>query len=404
MLLAVGRSLYVGSFTGGGPPLSLLHQRADGSVEDVACWSYSGGCRSGPALSPVGMAVSPDEANLYVASQVEDAHEGNTMERISVFRRNRSTGMVVPLHRRSACIAMGADNYRDVCAHGYGFGAPSDVTVSPDGRNVYLAGDGGVATFSRASADGSLRQFGCVGVSLTADRCHPSYLPVSKDYAKALAAGHDGTSVYVLAEHWHGDRDTTVLEVFRRGRGGALSRLAGDGRCFSAATVPRARCRVLPALASGGTAAIAISPDGRNLYVSTLTSVLSFTPGPAGRLRFDRAVPLGRSVCRCTPFAATSIAARQDRVYVESGADGRILVFIRAPRSGALERPLTGACIFASKHPPRGCSTARATTSLTALTASPDGRYLYGVGYFEGAMTPTGYAQEAELAVFAAVR
>ena len=153
------------------PPLSLLHQRTDGSVRDVACWAEQSGCRKGPPLAPVGMAVSPDQKNLYVASQVEDAHEHSTMERLSAFSRDRATGMVVPLPGRSACVSMSYDNFKGGCALGRGFGSPSDVVVSGDGHNVYLAGSGGVAAFSRA-ADGSLRQLagedGCVSVALRA--------------------------------------------------------------------------------------------------------------------------------------------------------------------------------------------------------------------------------------------
>src|SRR4051812_32799001 len=59
-----------------------------------------------------------------------------------------------------------------VCTAAHGLNAPSSVAVSPDGRNVYVAGSGedAISVFQR-HADGTLQPSGCVSDDPTDSGC-----------------------------------------------------------------------------------------------------------------------------------------------------------------------------------------------------------------------------------------
>ncbi len=89
-----------------------------------------------------GVAVSPDGHNLYAVS--------SKLNSLAAIGRTRSTGVPAQLPDRFACfIRSGGFG----CPEGRGLTVAVAVTVSPDGRNVYVASEdaylGGVAIFRR---------------------------------------------------------------------------------------------------------------------------------------------------------------------------------------------------------------------------------------------------------------
>jgi len=83
--------------------------------------------------------ISPDGAHVYVTGYNNNA--------LAVFNRNSTTGTLsfVEFHQ---------DGVNSVD----GLASPYGIKVSPDGRNVYVAGvvDSAIAVFNRNSTDGTL--------------------------------------------------------------------------------------------------------------------------------------------------------------------------------------------------------------------------------------------------------
>jgi DNA-binding beta-propeller fold protein YncE len=82
------------------------------------------------------VAVAPDGASVYVASLTDDA--------LAAFSRNTSTGALA----FKRCIQDATQPDHGCTASGAGLSAPAGVTLSPDGRNVYVsARDGNAVTW-----------------------------------------------------------------------------------------------------------------------------------------------------------------------------------------------------------------------------------------------------------------
>jgi DNA-binding beta-propeller fold protein YncE len=102
-----------------------------------------GRCGVGRALDEVwGVALSPDGRNVYAVS--------SKVNMLGAIARNRSTGRLAQLPGRFACFIR-AGGFG--CPDGRGLTVAVAVTVSPDGRNVYVASEdvylGAIATFRR---------------------------------------------------------------------------------------------------------------------------------------------------------------------------------------------------------------------------------------------------------------
>jgi 6-phosphogluconolactonase (cycloisomerase 2 family) len=236
----------------------------------------------------VSVAISPDGRHLYVAGRADDA--------VAVFSRDPSAGALtfVEVHEDGA---EGVDGLDDAFS----------VAIAPDGRHVYVAGraDDAMAVFSREPATGSLtflevHKDGAGGLDGLDDAMS---LTVSPDGKNLYAAGRADDAVAVFSR----DLETgmlTFVEVQRDGAGGV------DGL--------------------HGAVSLAISPDGKHLYV-------------AGQL------------------------------------DDAVAVFGRDPNSGAL------AFVEVHKY---GVGGVDGLNDATSLTVSPDGKNLYATGGGDSVRSP----------------
>jgi trimeric autotransporter adhesin len=144
-----GRWAYVASSISDGVAI-LRRDRDTGaltqSLSRAGCISQNGGggrCTVGRALDEVwGVALSPDGRNLYAVSA--------KVNMLGAIARNRSTGRLRQLPGRYGCFIRGG-GYG--CPDGRGLTVAVGVTVSRDGRNVYVASEdaylGSVAVFRR---------------------------------------------------------------------------------------------------------------------------------------------------------------------------------------------------------------------------------------------------------------
>ena len=179
-----------------------------------------------------------------------------------------------------------------LCTHSRFVESPSQLAITPDGRNAYVAdtGDSGpkIDVLSRNAATGQLADVGCVDhlpapekpeeseegeepegreereerekekreekEKEAADPC--TRVPGLEGVA-TIAVGGGGAQIYAFGS-------SSAVSFSRNAETGALTETA------CAAGESESNCAVLPDLT--GVQAAAISPDGRNVYVATSNS------------------------------------------------------------------------------------------------------------------------------------
>ena len=375
---ADGRSVYVAGQTS----LAAFARRPGGVLRQLSgrsgCIDYhvivgepraNARCGSGKLLWPTSLALSPDGRNLYLASWAFDPHgdRSDNYSDLAVFVRDRTTGAL----RQLSCLG---PSTRGGCTAGRALYGPESVVVSPDGRNVYVGSDGGLAVFARDARSGALRQpSGSAGA-------------LRQPGIAALAVSADGRNVYAVTS----SNDREALLVFRRnGTSGALTKVG---------------CVANPALkAKGCTAAasfvgpwfcysLALSPNGRSLYVGSCGDLTVFSRNAAGGLTqtgcIDASGPPGHPCAGDTGTEPqTSIALSRDgrNLYFafnigRKAQPGGITVFARAA-SGSLTRLGGAAGCFTETGSHGACTKARGLENPHALALSPDDRNLYSSGF-----------------------
>ena len=410
---AEGRNVYVaGSEPRGNPGLGSLGVFArdpkTGALTQLdgaaACLSEDGsdGCTALPALHSVQrLAISNDGRNVYAVGQ-----------RVVAFARDPATGALTPLPGAAGCIQSVASDQSSDCASARVLGGfRQDVAISPDDRNVYVSDDfnGGVAVFSRDAASGALAQLpdaqGCItrnAMLPAATGCTPGrgFGTGPSTGPVAVTVSPDGHSVYTAA--WifgEPDNRSAVAILARDPDTGALGQGPGRAACVSNREQGEAGC----ARARGieGPSGVTLSPDSRNLYVSTTTLIAGEadlggtvgvfarnpTSGKPSQLR-------GRAGCvrlrsteePCTSahladVSALAISPDGRNAYIADGVTidfpGRLGALNRDRSTGALA-PLPGRaeCLTRSRHS-RGCAHVRGLFAPTDVAVSPDGRNVY---------------------------
>ena len=343
-------------------------------------------CAAGRGMNaPDAVAVSPDGRSIYVASfGVSDLVAGNPGA-VAVFRRTAKDGRIAQLGKQSGCVGAAVTG----CAGARAVEGASGLAVSPDGRNVYVSalGSGSVAAFAR-TATGGLSQLpaaaGCVGGEAT-DGCGPAR---GLEQPTDLAVSADGRNVYVSSF------GNGAVAAFSRSSNGQLVQLAGSGACVAHSDedgttdgCAAGRGLTLPN-------AIAISPDGRNVYALSDESLAVFRRGPSGAL-----TQLGAAAgclsgdgsggdCTSYPllYAAIDIAVSPDgtTVYVSTYSPGAIHVFRRNPQTGALT-------------PLAPVTDGTGLEGVSDVEVSPDGANLYAASPFSDAVLAFARAADGRL-------
>ena len=179
--------------------------QADGAGGCIAQGGGSEGCAVGKALSgPVDLAISPDGRYVYAASAVGDA--------VAILRRDRATGVLSQNLSRSGCISQSGGGGR--CMVGRGLDEVWGIALSSDGRNLYAVSSkvNMLSVIGRDQVSGRLTQlpgrFACFirgrGLSCPEGR--------GLTVAVAVTVSPDGRNVYVASE----DSYLGSVAVFRR--------------------------------------------------------------------------------------------------------------------------------------------------------------------------------------------
>ncbi len=241
------------------------------------------------------VAVSPDGRHLYATGATDDA--------LAVFTRNPATGTLGFVEAEFD--GVGAD----------GLDNPLSVVVSPDGRHVYVASlvDDAVTGFARDASSGAVSFIQSRSTATTTD-------PL--DGAIDVAISPDGADVYVASF-----LDDAIVAYDRNATTGLLT--------FRGSAVEGS------ASVSGlrGPNAVAVSPDGANVYVVTGTddSIVTFSRAASGALEFVAVTVDGVGGADGLATAA-EVAVTPDGRYVVVAAvgDDSVAVYARDPTDGRL--------------------------------------------------------------------
>ena len=333
----------------------------------------------GPFMGSRAIAVSPDGKNVYVAASNSDA--------IAIFSRDRQTGVLTQAPKAAGCIAAKA---ADGCAVALGLDEPNSVAVSRNGRNVYATSRAGnsVSSFVRNPKTGALRQLppplaGCIS-GLPIPGCAAGLALLAPD---VVVVSPDGNNVYVGS--FFGN---SVAAFARNPATGALTQLAGSAACIAEAT---AGCATGIALKS--VEGLAISGNGASVYAATALSnavvTLSRDPSTGALAQASdgsgcvvesalTGCALGRQLGGAN---AVAVSPGGSGVYVTSLFSNSVTSFSRNAASGALtQREGTGGCLIYLRS--AGCSFGRALVAPEGLALSPDGKNVYVAAFKTGAI------------------
>jgi DNA-binding beta-propeller fold protein YncE len=326
-----GASLYATSvpFADRGAIVHLT-RAADGRLGFAACQADAGSSAcsdlppaggSGPLMPGRGLASSPAGDALYVTA-------GYGM--VSHFVRAAGSGGIGfagcvgddPLF--AGCTDLAPAGPGGALADGHG------VVVRPDGAAVFATGGGAVVRFSRLPG-GQIVFAGCHAVAGAV--ANPSC--VAQDSlagARGLALSPDGRSLYVASAaagsltHL-GAPDAFVVEA------GSCHAEGGAGGCADPPGAPLTGAR-----------SVAVSPDGRSVYVVSEGTVAHFTREADGAPAFAGCLS-SRADSGCTAMPGDQLAGAHD---VAVTADGRSVVVGAAAALLSFDRAADGRLAFAA--------------------------------------------------------
>jgi DNA-binding beta-propeller fold protein YncE len=197
--------------------------------------------------------------------------------------------------------------------------------------------------------------------------------------SRAVALSPGGRNLYVASA------GSDAIAIFtRNARTGTLTQRKGAAGCIAA----KGAAGCAPAVGLNGPNSVAVSPDGRNVYATSLgsESVAVFRRNlSTGAL----SQPRDGSGCIAViplPTCATArglggpdvitVSPDGENVYVGSFFGNAIAVFDRNPSTGALTQP-TDATGCLTETPTSGCATGLALEGVEGMAISNDGRSVY---------------------------
>jgi DNA-binding beta-propeller fold protein YncE len=339
-----GRFAYVASYPSNTLTAFALHggkvSQVPGRGGCIAGEDGRPGCMHDEDLDePNDLVLDPDGRRIYVAN-------GDSNE-VDVFDRDPVTGRL-----RSAPSALAAK-----------VAGPNVLASSPDGRELYVAtASGKVAVLDRD------RETGAVHLVEEVEACVPGPHGCLAFVGFRIVVSADGNNVYLASvpRGVHNSGVEIVQGFSRNPVTGSLAPIAGRGGC--ATNIQAGPCQTVPHLEGSS---MAISPDGKNLYLGTFAhgAIFTFDREPSGEIEAKRGKPvcLGERNRRgsCSPLSLANANG------LAINADGHTVYATGQHSLVMLARRADGTLRVASrlKRP--------SFTAGEALALSPGGRVLY---------------------------
>jgi DNA-binding beta-propeller fold protein YncE len=188
----------------------------------------------------------------------------------------------------------------------------------------------------------------------------------------------------------------------RLSKQGELKQLPGTAGCLSDRSAHSGGCAGARALKGPGpfmgSRAIAVSPDGKNVYVASSksnaiaifsrdlkTGELTQASGSGGCIAVKGANGCAKAIGLGGPNSV-AISSNGRTLYATSREGNSITTFRRDPKTGALRQlpPTAAGCISALPIP--GCALGRALLGPDVVVISPDGTSVYAGSFFGNAV------------------
>ncbi len=324
------RGLHV--FAGGAEAAVAVFERdrSSGALDFASSVSLPGAgfIGSGEQILAIG-------GNLYVANSIDD--------RISIFG-------IASLHF--------LETEEDGSAGADGLAGAEGLAIEPNGRHLYATGnvDDAVTTLAVDPRSGALTASSVVTNGIGG--------VTGLDGALGIVVSPDARHVYAI-----GAANSTIAAFARNAESGALTFVESE----------QEGSRGVHDFLGPRTAAI--SPDGRQIYTSVFLSnaVTWFTRDPAsGALSFGGSARNGiAGVAGLGGADGVAVSPDGRHVYVTALLDDSIVVFSRDAATGALA--------FASRVQD-GVGGVDGLDAAIAVTVSPDGRHVYATGFSDNAV------------------
>ena len=336
-------------------------------------------CSTGRGLFGVtAVALSPDGRNAYVGSA----------DGLAIFDRDPSDGGLRQKAGEAGCITSngsqrGAVSQTPGCASAPGLFEASAVTVSPDGRTVYVTSVDLLA-FARDPRTGALTQLpGAAGcVAATAEGAGGARCAADPNVAGAtsVTVSPDGRQAFASSGTDAGGAG--ALAILDRDREtGALTPARGPSRCIS----QDEGCTNARGLR--GASMVVLSPDGANLYALSqigctivvfdrddATGELTQKAGVAGAAtkHADKGACSNRTAGQATGFTGGGLALTPDARRLFVSARAGLAMYGRAAHGGALSYE---GCV--SDDGEDTCEDVKVLNIPVSPTVSRDGRNVY---------------------------
>ena len=190
-----GKNVYVAAYNSNAV-LTFARDPATGELTQRGCVldeaPRRGSCVSGHALeSPSDLAITRDGRTVFAAATDSNA--------VVVFARNLDSGLL----REIGCVSQVYDEgeVRDGCAHVTPLESVTSVAVSPNGASVYAAQSAGVTVFARDTTTGTLRRTACVTYRAYYDDDVVAECSLASGMAdpSSVTVSQDGRNVYVTS-------------------------------------------------------------------------------------------------------------------------------------------------------------------------------------------------------------
>ncbi|NEQ38756.1 MAG: beta-propeller fold lactonase family protein [Okeania sp. SIO3I5] len=344
---------------------------------------------------PNSVTVSPDGKNIYASTPYNFAGNG-AVDRIAVFNRNPDTGVVT---------------FQEVKNNGNDepynprFDVFHEIVVSPDGKNVYAAGDYGfdVAVFTRNSETGALNfeeihnndNAGAVesitispdGKSVYADSSSGDAIVVYNrnpetgelTFVESQKYQEEGNTLYVQGQRSMAvSANSKYVTVTEKDSIAVFSR---DDKTGALSLVERKEEGDDAVAGLEWVESIAISEDGKHIYAAGQEedALAVFSRNANGVLTFVEVHKDGKNGVDGLDYPqAVTLSPDGKSVYAAGASDYAIAVFNRDPKTGKLT--------FVEKQE-EGENGVQGLKWPNSVTVSPDGKHIYATAENSNALT-----------------